>query len=432
MSRSILFVGFVNSPHTARWIDLIADKGWDLHFFPVYQMPPHPNLRNVTLHHPWLSFHPRLWIKNAFNSLFLGLLPKQPILHTATYPNINVNPVFRIPVTSILENKLHKMKTAPLGESDVRAMLPFGPYVLAQLIKKLKPDLIHSMEFQHAGYTVLKTKELLGNNQFPKWLATNWGSDIYYYKNFPDHKKQITRLLQNIDYYSCECERDITQAKDLGMKTDFTTTLLNTGGFDIERIKPVRNSLQTSKRRIIMVKGYQHFAGRALTALDALSKCADLLKDYRIIVYSTSAEVYEKIEELRLFYDLNIQSLGPLDASHEKMLRLFAHARIYLGVSISDAISTSMLEAMAMGAFPIQTNTACCDEWIKDGETGFSIPPDDINFIAQRIREALLNDELVNKAAELNWQVVCDRLDKIVIRKKEVALYDQIFSQIGK
>jgi glycosyltransferase involved in cell wall biosynthesis len=116
------------------------------------------------------------------------------------------------------------------------------------------------------------------------------------------------------------------------------------------------------------------------------------------------------------------------------MLKYFAHARIYLGVSISDAISTSMLEAMAMGAFPLQTNTACCNEWIKDGVTGFSIPPDDIEFIGEKIRKAILDDELVDRAAEINWTTVCERLDQSILKVKEVAFYDQIFSdiEIGK
>ena len=48
------------------------------------------------------------------------------------------------------------------------------------------------------------------------------------------------------------------------------------------------------------------------------------------------------------------------------MLELFAAAKIYVGLSLSDGISTSLLESMAMGAIPVQTATACCDEWFTD------------------------------------------------------------------
>lgn len=431
MKRKILFVGMVNSPHAARWIELIADEGWDLHFFPVYHATPHPLLRNITIHHPWISFGPRRLLKNMLSNIKAKLLGKEH--HSSTDQNkLKVCSVYPIPVISKLEQVLYAIKTKPLGESDVRAQFGFDPNTLAHLIKKLKPDLIHSFEFQHAGYTVLRSKDKWGNTDFPQWLATNWGSDIYYYQQFPDHKKQIARLLQSIDHYSCECNRDIQLAEQLGIKTQHKALLPNTGGFDIDHIASLRSAASPSKRRIMMIKGYQHFAGRALTALDALVLCADILKEYRIVIYSASVEIHDRVQELQIFSGMNIVVFSPLQLSHEKMLQFFANARVYLGVSISDAISTSMLEAMAMGAFPIQTNTSCCDEWIKDGESGFSIPADDPHFIAMKIREALTNDELVDKAAEMNWKVIQNRADKNKIRDKEKQLYNDIFAKIGK
>ena len=47
-------------------------------------------------------------------------------------------------------------------------------------------------------------------------------------------------------------------------------------------------------------------------------------------------------------------------------MKLFEEAKIYVGVSRSDGISTSLLEAMAMGAIPVQTSTSCCEEWFQD------------------------------------------------------------------
>ncbi len=428
MKRKILFVGMVNSPHAARWIELIADQGWDLHFFPVYNAAPHPIMRNITIHHPWISFHPRTMLKKMLSNLKAKMLRRKIVLSTKS--TLPVRYIYPIPLISKIENKLLARKTKPLGESDVRAPWGFDPTTLVRLIKKLKPDLIHSMEFQHAGYTVLCAKEKFGELQFPQWLATNWGSDIYYYRQFPDHKKQISRLLQQIDFYSCECERDMHLAQELGMATQNKAVLPNTGGFDLKQIAPLRNLIKPSKRRVIMIKGYQHFAGRALVALDSLISCADILKDYKIFIFSPSVEIYERVEELRLIYDLQITIFPYLE--HDKMLRYFAQARIYLGVSISDAISTSMIEAMAMGAFPIQTNTACCDEWIKDGQSGFSIPPDDTEYIGKKLREALTNDYLVDHASEINWSEVCSKLDKDLIRDKQIAVYDKIFNKMSK
>jgi glycosyltransferase involved in cell wall biosynthesis len=57
--------------------------------------------------------------------------------------------------------------------------------------------------------------------------------------------------------------------------------------------------------------------------------------------------------------------------SHKQVLEIFAKSIIYVGLSESDGIRISMLEAMAMGATPVQTSTACCDEWF--GESGVAV-----------------------------------------------------------
>jgi glycosyltransferase involved in cell wall biosynthesis len=91
-----------------------------------------------------------------------------------------------------------------------------------------------------------------------------------------------------------------------------------------------------------------------------------------------------------------------------------------------------MLEAIAMGAFPIQTNTSCCDEWITDGESGFIVNPYDVEGIAERIRTAVADDQLVNRAADLNWATVQKRLDQREVARQVHDLYEWIFEDISK
>lgn len=424
--KKILFVAMQMSTHTVRWVNQISDQGWDIHLFPVNYLPVHPELRNVTIHQPWFVFRPRLLLKSIVLNpriLFGRLGEPEASFHPNKLP---VKAIYPLPVLVRMLPYLNGIRRVPLGESDQTAPAAYGPKVLARLIRKLKPDLIHSLEFQHCGYNVLRAKELSGSD-FPKWLATNWGSDIYYYRQFEKHRSQISRLLRNADYYSCECARDIGLAKELGFAGKVMPVMPNTGGLDMSLVAGLRNTHQVSKRKIVMVKGYQHFAGRALTALEAVERCAADLKDYQIVVFSPSPEVHGRVEELRDFVGLNIRLLP--HSSHDCMLRMFSRARIYLGVNISDAISTSLLEAMAMGAFPIQTNTSCCNEWIEDGISGFEIPADDVTIIADRLRKAIADDELVDRAFEINWQTVQARLDQSLLKQKAISFYNEIFNQ---
>ena len=79
-----------------------------------------------------------------------------------------------------------------------------------------------------------------------------------------------------------------------------------------------------------------------------------------------------------------------------------------------------------MGAFPIQTNTSCCEEWIENGKTGFSIPPDDVDYIADRIRQAVTNDDLVDRASDLNWDIITNRLDGAVLQRAVIDDYQRL------
>ncbi|MDD1617516.1 MAG: glycosyltransferase, partial [Methylococcaceae bacterium] len=116
----------------------------------------------------------------------------------------------------------------------------------------------------------------------------------------------------------------------------------------------------------------------------------------------------------------------PQETAHDDILSLHAKARLSIGLSISDGISTSLLEAMVMGSFPIQSCTACADEWIEHGVSGMIVPAEQPEIVAMMIRKALTDDELVNRAAQINWQTALARLNHKDLTQKTLAIYDTL------
>jgi glycosyltransferase involved in cell wall biosynthesis len=270
----------------------------------------------------------------------------------------------------------------------------------------------------------LDAKRAFGNG-FPIWFVTIWGSDLYYFGRFQEHAERIKSVLTACDYYNSECHRDIVLARSFGFKKH-TFPAVPVSGFDLMRLSNLKQTVPVSSRRLVLLKGYQTWAGRALVGLRAIAMCADLLKNYRVAIYLASPEVRAEAEGIS-------RSTGiPIDfipfSSHEDMLRLHGRARIHVGLSISDGISVSFLEAIVMGAFPIQSCTACADEWIVDGESGFIVPPEDPEAVAEAIRRALTDDELVNRAALINENMAKERLDEKLIKKKVISMYQEIFN----
>ncbi len=383
----ILFVGLPESIHTVRWIEQISDQGWDIHFFPVTSAALHPMFRNITVYRMSAARAPGL------------------------DPSVRVRGLW----------PLRK------GAARLTSMVDNAAW-LARIIRWLKPDIVHSLGIQHGGYPALDAKVLL-KRRFPPWIVANWGSDVYLFGRLAEHAERIRAVLSSCDYYQAECHRDV----DLGRRFDFQGEILPvlpvTGGLDIEPARRLRHPGPTSERRLIAVKGYQHFAGRALVGLRAIELCADALAGYRIAVYLASPEV-------RIAAELLAQNTGlPIEiiphGSHEDMLRLHGLARISIGLSISDSISTSVLEAMTMGSFPIQSHTGCANEWFRDGEGGVLVHPEDPEGVASAIRRAIADDALVDRAAEINGQVVAERLDHAVVRPQVIAMYNRVFAEKG-
>jgi glycosyltransferase involved in cell wall biosynthesis len=81
---------------------------------------------------------------------------------------------------------------------------------------------------------------------------------------------------------------------------------------------------------------------------------------------------------------------------------------------------------MTMGAFPIQSCTACADEWITPGTSGILVPPEDPEAVAEALRRALQDDDLVEQAARINERVIADRLDAETVRRQVVEMYESV------
>jgi len=390
----ILFIAFSSSIHTSRWINQLKDSGLEIYLFPsIDDFEVIEDIQWVNKCIPFYSIfdlREKLKVKKGYIILYK---------------------VFRAITRKINRNYQKKR--------------------LQKYIRRIKPDIIHSLETQAAGYLVSNVKtSYYQNKKFPVWWHTNWGSDSYLFERIPRHQEQIKQVMQNFDYYSCECFRDI----ELGIKNGFKGQLLpvypNAGGFDLDEVKKRRDqSLKPSQRKLILLKGYQGWAGRALVGFRALERCADALKGFEIYIHSNTKATDIQIAAAVFTHSTKIPvTLVPIDTPHSQIMGLHSKARISIGLSISDGISTSLLEAMAMGSFPIQSYTACANEWITDLKTGIIVPPEDPEIIELAIRKALTDDNLVDSAANANYLTIARKADYKILQQMTIDTYRKILN----
>lgn len=384
----ILIVAMANSIHTVRWVNQIKDQGWDIHLFPVEDWGVHIEFKNITIH---------------------NFFCRKPFDLDKSVKIIGSWPFSRW--SGIVRRVLKKIRPSMFERK------------LAELVSQLNPDIIHSLEIQHAGYLTLASRVYF-IGKFPKWIVTNWGSDLFIFGQLSEHKERIKAVLSACDYYDCECQRDVDLALALGFKGKVLPVLPNTGGFKITQMHQFKQQGPSSARRLILLKGYQGWAGRALIGLKAIELITDELNGYNIAVYLADKEVILAAKQLSESTGIPIEIIPR--CSHDEMLRLHGRAKMSIGLSMGDAASTSMLEAMVMGSFPIQSCTACADEWIKDGISGIIVKPEDPKLVAKAIKRVINDDVLVNKAAELNLNTARLRLDYNSVQKQVIENYEEV------
>lgn len=393
----ILVVAMSNSVHTARWLSQVADRGWDIHLFPSIDawIDVHPDIRNITLHHS-------------------GCRPVAPSAAGVRFRGVSA---FR---------RAADVYRRRVSRNDVPG---YRARQLARLVDRVRPDVVHSLEIQHAGYLTFAARRLC-RKPFPPWIVTNWGSDIYLFGRLAEHEPRIREVLSACDYYSCECQRDVCLAKEYGLRGKVLPVFPNTGGFDLAAVAALRRPGPASARRTVVLKGYQHWAGRALVGLRALERCADALSGYDVAVYSATPDVAIAAELMGKETGVPVR-IVPWETSHREILALHGRSRISVGLSIGDAISTSFLEAIVMGSFPVQSWTACADEWIEDGRTGLLVPPEDPEIVERALRRALSDDGLVDRAAEENARLAAERLDRAVLKPLAASIYTTVAEERG-
>ena len=367
----VVVVCMLDSIHAARWLENFKDQGIDFYLFPST-----PNRR----------------VHSQINNLISNTQSQ-----TSSF---RLSPVAR-------------WVAIPMWGADMVFGNRIRGYLVARTARKVQATHVHAMELNHAGKISTKALKHLGDLR-PKVISTVWGSDIYWFGRFAKHQGYLTEILKGTDLLISECARDFELAKDLGFDGKFakSETLF---GFSDSQIEKER--VPASKRNLILIKGYESFVGRASIAIKAAQILSKDLDKYEIHVYSTTWKTRKLIEKYNSTADRKIIYYKKNTLTSSQMLELFERARVHIGISLSDGVPASLLESVVTGAFPIQTNTACCDGWIIDQKSGLLVSTD-LDQVVSALAKAISDDQLVDSAMVINHQTASEKLSKVYVSER--------------
>ncbi|MGM0932649.1 MAG: glycosyltransferase [Bacteroidota bacterium] len=292
-------------------------------------------------------------------------------------------------------------------------------------IEEIKPDVIQTFVMQSTAIPLAPVIE-----KYPglKWIYSAWGNDLFYRQQNKEDLINIRKTLPRIDYMFSDCERDQKLALNLGFRGTSLGVFPGGGGYDLEKYKPWIAPFQS--RDVILIKGYQGKLGRCNVILEAVSAMRDILAPYNIIVFGDNNEVRKFASEKGLTQWNNFFLEGYIP--HERVLKLLGNSLIYVGNCISDGMPNTLLEAIIMGAFPIQSNPGgATAEIIVNEQNGLLIEdPEEPGGIQALIYKAIKNRRMMGQAKEFNFEHIRPNLEREKIkievqkqyRKVELAL----------
>ncbi|MBC3757764.1 glycosyltransferase family 4 protein [Hyunsoonleella sp. SJ7] len=372
----------MNSIHFERWTNQLRDAGHEVHWFNIRDGSYSENLS---------------WVKQI-----IGWKYKYPKLKGRVFIKRRLPKLYK-KLGFIFENSTEK--------------------AFESAVLKIRPDVVHSFALYVSCSPILKVM-----NKYPeiKWIYSAWGSDLFYFQHKSSYLRDIKNVLPRVNYLFADCKRDVALAQNFGFKGRVLGVYPGGGGYPNERYEPY--VLPPSQRNLILIKGYQGRSGRAIPVLKAIAKLNSELKPYQLAIFGVDEEVENFIERedgLRSL-DLRIYKKSEF-LNHFELMKLMGQALIYIGNSNSDGMPNTLLEAIIMGAFPIQSNPGgATAEVINHGRNGLLIQDcEDDNQISKLIKIAVSDKKLVETAFKANQQMK-DVFERSKIANAVISKYNSI------
>lgn len=117
--------------------------------------------------------------------------------------------------------------------------------------------------------------------------------------------------------------------------------------------------------------------------------------------------------------------------SHPALALLLGAAQVYVSTAVSDGSSVSLNEAMACGCFPVATEIAANEQWIKQGQNGLMFKTGDAAALAACITRAGSDEPLREAAAHINRATVEQRANWQHTVRCMRGIYDRLVQAQG-
>ena len=249
----------------------------------------------------------------------------------------------------------------------------------------------------------------------------------------PTNAKRFSSILSECDQLLSDNRENFRFAREMGVEEHRLSrigTVPGTGGVDVAALSRRWQGRPSSRRAIIWPKAYESPWSKALPVLEAFKSCWDQIQPCEIFMFAAIPEVemwYRTLPD-PIREHSHIEPRMP----RESVLDLTTRARVMLIPSLVDGTPNSLYEAMAAGALPIVSPLETITPIVESEKNVLfarNLYPEEI---AQALVRAMTDDELVDRAAERNLELVRRLADRERIRPRVIRFYEELAGMPGR
>lgn len=197
-------------------------------------------------------------------------------------------------------------------------------------------------------------------------------------------------------------------------------------GIDSDKFTPLDKN-NSGPIQIICTRGFKEIYNNQYI-IDCLSKIDFSKLPETKLVFTSAGPLLENIKEYtstiqNIAFKENIVFLGGV--SDFELLSYLQNSQIYISTSKSDGASTSLMEALSCGLYPILSDIPANREWINN-ENGALISLEDAETVAEKIQDIILNIEQLENVKKQNRNMILN----IANAKKNIGVFTEKIENI--
>jgi len=176
--------------------------------------------------------------------------------------------------------------------------------------------------------------------------------------------------------------------------------------------------------KTILFVGRDFFRKGGIALLGAFKIIKKEIPDARLIIVSYPLKVWSR--------GRNLESLGIIikEKANKRLLGvLYRKASVFVMPSLYEAFGIAFLEAMAYKLPCIGTNKCAMPEIIDDGKTGFLVPPNNPQALAEKIIFLLRHKKIAREMGERGRKKVINYYNWDLVAKRMVNEFDSILNK---